>query len=50
MNEELFAKFMNDRDFQLLVAKGLGQRVYDRLPKTADYRPSAMSDGTATES
>lgn len=33
MNEELFAKFMNDREFQQLVAKGLGQRVYARLPK-----------------
>jgi len=50
MNEELFAKFMNDREFQHLVAKGLGQRVYARLPKTANYRQSAMPDGTATES
>jgi type I restriction enzyme R subunit len=33
MNEELFAKFMNDKEFRGLVAKGLGQRVYARLPK-----------------
>lgn len=37
MNEELFAKFMNDKEFQQLVAKGLGQRVYARLPKTVNY-------------
>jgi len=33
LNEDLFAKFMNDQEFQKLVAKGLGQRVYERLPK-----------------
>jgi len=33
LNEDLFAKFMNDQEFQKLVAKGLGQRVYARLPK-----------------
>ena len=49
MNEELFAKFMNDREFQRLVVKGLGQRVYDRLPKTADCRQYDMPDGTNTE-
>ena len=38
MNEELFAKFMNDREFQQLVAKGLGQRVYARLPKTESHQ------------
>lgn len=37
MNEELFAKFMNDKEFQQLVAKGLGQKVYARLPKTVNY-------------
>ncbi|MFZ0612042.1 MAG: hypothetical protein WAM73_07385, partial [Desulfobacterales bacterium] len=46
MNEELFAKFMNDREFQHLVAKGLGQRVYARLPKTAKYLQSAIPNGT----
>lgn len=38
MNEELFAKFMNDKEFQQLVVKGLGQRVYARLPKTATHQ------------
>jgi hypothetical protein len=50
MNEELFAKFMNDPEFQQLVTKGLGQRVYARLPKTENYRPSTVPDGTASES
>jgi type I restriction enzyme, R subunit len=49
MNEELFAKFMNDREFQKLVSKGLGQRVYARLPKAADYRQTGMQDGLLTE-
>lgn len=39
LNEELFAKFMNDKEFQRLVAKGLGQRVYARLPKIQNYQP-----------
>lgn len=34
MNEELFAKFMNDPEFQEVVAKGLGKQVYERLPRT----------------
>ena len=38
MNEELFAKYMNDREFQKIVAKGLGQRVYARLPKQDVYK------------
>jgi len=49
MNEELFAKFMNDMEFQHLVTKGLGQRVYARLPRAANYQPSIMPDGTVTE-
>lgn len=36
MNEELFARFMNEPEFQELVAEGLGQKVYDRLPKLPD--------------
>lgn len=40
MNEELFAKFMNDPEFQELVAKGLAKRVYARLPKVNDEQPS----------
>ena len=33
------AKFMNDKEFHRLVAKGLGQRVYARLPKMQNYQP-----------
>ena len=33
MNEELFAKFMNDHEFREIVANGLGHQVYNRLPK-----------------
>jgi len=34
MNEDLFARFMNEPEFQDVVAKGLGQKVYERLLKT----------------
>ena len=34
LNEELFAKFMNDPEFQEVVARGLGRQVYERLPQT----------------
>ena len=37
LNEDLFARFMNDPEFQELVAEGLGQKVYERLPKTLIY-------------
>jgi type I restriction enzyme R subunit len=37
MNEELFAKFMNDPEFQAVVAEGLAQRTYARLPKHIKY-------------
>jgi type I restriction enzyme R subunit len=33
MNEELFARFMNEKDFQNVVAKWLGSQVYQRFPK-----------------
>lgn len=33
MNEELFARFMNEKDFQNVVAKWLGSQVYERFPK-----------------
>jgi type I restriction enzyme R subunit len=33
MNEDLFARFMNEPEFQEVVAQGLGQKVYARLPK-----------------
>lgn len=50
MNEELFAKFMNDKEFQQLVAKGLCRRVYARLPKAENYRTPTVPDRTALES
>ena len=50
VNEELFAKFMNDAEFQELVAKGLGQRVYERLPKTVQNGQSSLPTRTSTES
>ena len=33
MNDDIFARFMNEPEFQELVAKGLGQKVYERLLK-----------------
>jgi hypothetical protein len=46
MNEELFAKFMNDAEFQDLVANGIGQRVYARLPKKLEDERSSGLDET----
>jgi type I restriction enzyme R subunit len=46
MNEELFAKFMNDAEFQDLVANGIGQRVYARLPKKLEYESSSVLNET----
>jgi type I restriction enzyme, R subunit len=34
MNEDLFARFMNEPEFQEVIAKGLGQKAYERLSKT----------------
>ena len=41
MNEDLFARFMNDPEFQEVVAEGLGQKVYGRLPRTMVYQASS---------
>jgi len=32
-NEQLFARYMNDRDFQKVVSEWLGSEVYQRLSK-----------------
>lgn len=32
-NEMLFARYMNDRDFQKVVSEWLGSEVYQRLSK-----------------
>lgn len=41
MNEDLFARFMNEADFQAVIAAGLGQKVYERIPKKVIYQPPA---------
>ena len=33
LNADLFARFMNEPEFQEVVAQGLGHKVYARLPK-----------------
>ncbi len=37
MNEEMFARFMNEQEFQELVARGLAEKVYERFPKSLPY-------------
>lgn len=37
MNEELFANYMNETEFQDVVAEWLGQKVYEKLPKAVRY-------------
>jgi type I restriction enzyme, R subunit len=38
LNEDLFARYMNDPEFKELVSQWLGQQVYARIPKTISYR------------
>ena len=38
MNEEVFAKFMNDPEFRNVVADSLAQQTYARLPKKTRYK------------
>jgi len=38
INEDLFARYMNDPEFKELVSQWLGQQVYARIPKTISYR------------
>jgi type I restriction enzyme R subunit len=38
LNEDLFARYMNDPEFKQLVSEWLGQQVYSRIPKTMSYR------------
>lgn len=41
MNEELFARYMNDPEFKQIAADWLGQQVYSKIPKNLTYaRPS----------
>jgi type I restriction enzyme R subunit len=37
LNEEMFARFMNDAEFREAIEKGLGQKVYERFPKGVTY-------------
>ena len=41
MNEDLFARFMNEAELQAAIAGGLGQKVYERIPKKVIYKPPA---------
>lgn len=38
LNEDLFARYMNDPEFKDLVSQWLGQQVYARIPKEVSYR------------
>ena len=42
LNEDLFARYMNDPEFKQLVSEWLGQQVYSRIPKTVSYGASDM--------
>jgi len=37
LNEDLFAKFMNDPQFKQIAAEWLGQQVYAKIPKSPAY-------------
>lgn len=38
LNEDLFAKYMNDPEFKELAAEWLGQQVYEKIPKNVSYK------------
>jgi len=48
MNEDLFARFMNELDFQEVVADGLGQKVYERIPKNIAYPISSKQKSASS--
>ncbi|MCA6510688.1 MAG: type I restriction endonuclease subunit R [Pseudanabaena sp. M051S1SP2A07QC] len=37
LNEDLFARYMNDPEFKELVSQWLGQQVYSQIPKNISY-------------
>ncbi len=37
LNEDLFARYMNDPEFKQLASEWLGQQVYARIPKNISY-------------
>ena len=44
LNEELFARYMNQNDFRKLVAEGLAERVYDRLSQNVASHDASTLD------
>ncbi|UUZ66931.1 hypothetical protein LP416_17990 [Polaromonas sp. P2-4] len=46
-NEDIFARFMNERDFQSLVSDWISRQVYGRL-RVANGKDSPQSAGTAS--
>ncbi len=38
LNEDLFARYMNDPEFKQVAAQWLGQQVYGKIPKATVYR------------
>ena len=38
LNEDLFARYMNDPEFQEVVAEWLGQQVYSSIPQKTTYK------------
>lgn len=47
LNEDLFARFMNDPEFKSLAAEWLGQQVYSKIPKSAQFEPPRSPRKTA---
>ncbi|MEE4297342.1 MAG: DEAD/DEAH box helicase family protein [Wenzhouxiangella sp.] len=43
LNEDLFARFMNDAEFREVAAQWLGQQVYSKIPKTVPYSQERKS-------
>ena len=39
LNEDLFARYMNDPEFKELVSHWLGQQVYGKIPKNITCQP-----------
>jgi len=47
LNEEMFARFMNDAEFRETIEKGLGQKVYERFPKVVKYPRGLKGKGAS---
>jgi hypothetical protein len=48
LNEDLFARYMNNPEFQELVAAWLGQQVYSKIPKQVAFeKPKRAKTGRA---